>query len=122
MTTQPIAISMNYVYENAAGEKRLAVSVSPIFSSPMNGTRRRQDPQPVVNWRTANPKLAAGGKAQGSATLRSFERWAVSCRMETAEDWEAFQSLQGLRSVQAETRRMYREIRKQQGTWPPAKR
>ena len=74
-------VRMGFVYENDAGEQRLVVSVD-------HGRAN-----PVAIWRTPDPNLPKGAKAQGSATVASFRRWAVKMRKATSEDWSAFQQV-----------------------------
>lgn len=114
MMPTSIPIAVNHVYSNVDGEQRLVVEVSR-SSSRLYGSTRSSRPQPVVSWRTADPKLPAGAKAQGGATLRSFQRWAVSCRKATPADWAAFEALQNLRYWRTVDRAMVRQIRKKQG-------
>lgn len=87
MTTEPIAVATNHVYLNAAGKQRLVVEVSHSLSARLYSSWRGRQPDSVVNWSTADPKLPARAKAQGSATLRSFQRWAyLRC---SASSWAA---------------------------------
>ena len=82
VTPTELVIQMGLVYENEAGEQRLVVSVD-------HGRAN-----PVAVWRTPNPNLPKGAKAQGSATVASFRRWAVKMRKATPEDWSAFQQVE----------------------------
>ena len=81
-TTDVLVVQMGYVYENEAGEQRLIVSVDHGRASP------------VAIWRTPDPSLPKGAKAQGSATVASFRRWAVKMRKATPEDWSAFHQVE----------------------------
>lgn len=81
-TTNALVVQMGFVYENEAGEPRLVVSVDHGRASP------------VAIWRTPDPSLPKGAKAQGSATVASFRRWAVKMRKATLEDWSAFQQVE----------------------------
>lgn len=82
MTTASFEVRMGFVYENESGEQRLVVSVDHGRASP------------VAIWRTPDPNLPKGAKAQGSATVASFRRWAVKMRKATPEDWSAFQQVE----------------------------
>ncbi len=82
MTTTKLVIQMGFVYENEAGERRLVVSVDHYRANP------------VAIWRSPDPILPKGAKAQGSATVASFRRWAVKVQKATPEDWSAFQQLE----------------------------
>ena len=73
-----MSVRVGYVYENEGGEQRLVVAIDG------RGTRS------VVVWRTPDPNLPKGVKAQGSATEVSFSRWATRARVATPEDWRAF--------------------------------
>ncbi|MEI2697006.1 MAG: hypothetical protein V9E94_01210 [Microthrixaceae bacterium] len=95
--TDPLQIRMNMVYVNQSGEQRLAISVG------------RRAHNPVVEWRTPDPKLPLGAKAHGSATVASFRRWAVSARKAAKEDWEAFDLVQRLRRLNREEKQWIRE-------------
>ena len=88
-------IQPDYVYENKDGEQRLVVSV-------------RGDKNPVVTWQTADPNLPAGAKAQGSATVASFRRWATKVRPATKDDWGAFSRVEYWRKWHAAFHRQYR--------------
>lgn len=110
-------IKLGYVYANNAGEERLVVSVSHVLYSSAK-PRRAGAAQPVVAWRTVDPSLPVGQKAQGSATLLSFRRWAVSSRIASAEDWAAFQTLKSKRYWASSDKAAARQIRKKLGTWP----
>lgn len=102
------AIQVGFVYENDAAEQRLVVSIN----------RGREDP--VVIWRTADPRLPKGAKAQGSATLSSFQRWAVRGRKASAEDWAAFAKIERQRAWAAQDRkalvRIKRRMRREAGS------
>jgi len=82
MISTELAIKPGFVYENEAGEQRLVVSFDHDKASS------------VVIWRTPDPNLPKGTKAQGSATVTSFRQWAVKMRKATAEDWKAFQQVE----------------------------
>lgn len=73
---------MGFVYENEAGARRFVVSVDHDRESY------------VVIWRTSEPNLSKGAKAQGSATVTSFRRWAVKIWKATPEDWRVFQQVE----------------------------
>ena len=88
-------IQPDYVYENKDGEQRLVVSV-------------RGDKNPVVTWQTADRNLPAGAKAQGSATVASFRRWATKVRPATKDDWGAFSRVEYWRKWHAAFNRQYR--------------
>lgn len=77
-----LPIQRDYVYQNAVGDQRLVVSVG------------QDGPNAVVIWRTADPNLAGGAKAQGSATVTSFQKWAVAMRKANEVDWAAFQQVE----------------------------
>lgn len=110
-------IETGYVYANDAGDERLVVSVShvPYY---LAMSRRGRAAQPVVEWRTVDPNLPTGQKAQGSATLLSFKRWAVSSRKASVEDTAAFETLQSRRYWASSNKAAVRQIRKKLGTWP----
>lgn len=96
MLATDIEIQTGYVYENDAGEQRLVVSVRPAGEQGDNA---------VAVWRTSNPDLGKGLKAQGSATLKSFKRWATKHRRATGHDWEAFQKVERRRVLDSELKR-----------------
>jgi len=98
--SQAIDIRIGGVYTNHSGEHRLVVSSG------------RGSSNPVVIWRTIDPKLPKGVKAQGSATLVSFQRWAVSMRESTKADWDAFQEVERRREWQAEEAKLIRKIKR----------
>lgn len=98
-----LEIECGYVYENEAGEQRLVSSVSPNFACDLG--RLSEGGDCVVIWRTARSYLPAGARAQGSAALRSFQRWAVRGRKATAEDWRAFAHAMDTRKRMAHIRR-----------------
>lgn len=75
-------VRTGHVYRNEDGEQRLVVSV--------NGSGTKS----VVVWRTSDPNLPKGVKAQGSATAASFGRWAVGARVATSADWRAFEEVE----------------------------
>jgi hypothetical protein len=105
MTTesQPLAIQTGFVYENETGEQRLVVSVD-------HGRAN-----PVAVWRTPDPRLPKGAKAQGSATVASFRRWAAAqMRKATVEDWSAFQEVERRRVWNTRDTRAIREIKRSQ--------
>lgn len=77
-----LPIQWDHVYQNAAGEQRLVVSVG------QDGLNA------VAIWRTADPHLASGAKAQGSASIASFQKWAVAMRKANEADWGAFQQVE----------------------------
>lgn len=116
MTTasHPLAdINSGFVYTGPGGELRLVVSVErPTGVWALTDSQRRRLPQAVINWRTADPELPLGLKSQGSATLRSFLRWASSARKATKHDWEAFDAVQRRRHVRGEVRQMKYQIRR----------
>jgi len=74
-------IEPGFVYENEAEEQRLVVSLS------------HNETNPVAIWRTPDANLPKGAKAQGSATVVSFQKWAVKMRRATTEDWSAFEQV-----------------------------
>lgn len=88
------------MYTNITGEQRLVVSSG------------RGSSTPVVIWRTIDPELPKGAKAQGSATLASFQRWAVSMRESTKADWDAFQEVERRRQWEAEDAKLVRQIKR----------
>lgn len=89
----PLTIKFGHVYIGANGDVRLVKSVGYAPTAKQNA---------VVEWRTIDPKLPAGQKAQGSATLASFRRWAAKLlRKATKEDWDAFGVLQRRRASRA---------------------
>lgn len=96
-----VRINPYFVYANVDGEQRLVVSVD------------RRNETDVVVWRTADPKLPDGAKAQGSATLGSFLRWAVSMRKAQKEDVDAFEEVAFRRRWMREERRFVLKNRKQ---------
>ena len=89
-------IRENRVYGNSEGEQRLVVSVS--------GSMENS----VVVWRTPDPDLPIGAKAQGSATVASFRRWATKVRPATQDDWDAFSRVEWWRKWHAAFHRQYR--------------
>lgn len=95
-----LVIQMNYVYENEAGEQRLVVSVDHGKASP------------VAIWRTPDPDLPKGAKAQGSATVASFRRWAIKMRKATTEDWNAFHEIERRRRDSEAVRRIKQSFTK----------
>lgn len=112
LATKPADVQAGFVYVGLDGETRIVVSVERPSSLHWQRSLQRRQPQPVVNWRTANPDLPAGGKAQGSATVMSFLRWSSSARPATAVEQTAFERVQRMRQIQAETRAMVRVIRR----------
>lgn len=98
--SQAIDIRIGGVYTNNAGEHRLVVSSG------------RGSSNPVVIWRTIDPNLPKGVKAQGSATLASFQRWAVSMRESTKADWDAFQEVERRREWQTEDAKLIRQFKR----------
>ena len=89
-------IRENRVYGNSEGEQRLVVSVS--------GSMENS----VVVWRTPDPDLPIGAKAQGSATVASFRRWATKVRPATQADRDAFSHVEWWRKWHAAFHRQYR--------------
>tara|TARA_R110002124_G_scaffold128157_6_gene288566 strand:+ start:740 stop:1117 length:378 start_codon:yes stop_codon:yes gene_type:complete len=100
--TNDIEIRTSYVYENDSGEQRLVISISPIGSEGENA---------VAMWRTPDPELGKGLKAQGSATLKSFKRWAKKQRRSTKPDWEAFDKVQRRRVWDKDLARDVRRVK-----------
>lgn len=99
LVNQPIEIKIGGVYSNPEGEQRLVVSSG------------RGGSNPVVIWRTIDPNLPKGTKAQGSATLPSFRRWATSMREGTKADWDAFQLVERRRQWEAEDAKLIRKFK-----------
>lgn len=99
--SSPNEIKIGGVYTNIDGEQRLVISSGKGSSNP------------VVIWRTIDPKLPKGAKAQGSATLASFQRWAVSMREGTKGDWDAFQEVERRRKWEAEDAKLVRQIKRE---------
>lgn len=97
---QSIEIKIGGVYTNITGEQRLVVSSG------------RGSSNPVVIWRTIDPNLPKGVKAQGSATLVSFQRWAVSVRESTKADWDAFPEVERRRQWAAEDAKLVIQIKR----------
>lgn len=97
---QEIEIKIGGVYTDITGDHRLVVSSG------------RGSSNPVVIWRTIDPNLPKGIKAQGSATLASFQRWAVSMRESTKADWDAFQEVERRRQWEAEDAKLIRQIKR----------
>ena len=64
--------------------------------------------------------LPKGAKAQGSAALSSFRRWAVRGRKASAEDWAAFEKIERQRAWAAQDRkaivRIKRRMRREAGS------
>jgi len=96
----PLEIKIGGVYTSIAGEHRLVTSFG------------RGSSNPVVIWRTIDPSLPKGVKAQGSATLASFQYWAVSMRESTKADWDAFQEVERRREWQADEARFIRQFKR----------
>lgn len=98
-----LRIDFGFVYAGADGEVRLVANVG--YARPKKNA--------VVEWRTVDPDLPHGRKAQGSATLASFQRWAVKLlRQATREDREAFEQLQWRRARKAADTRWMTAYRK----------
>lgn len=96
----PIVVRRGTVYANGSGEERLVVSVGFLRANP------------VVEWRTVDPKLPHGAKAQGSATVSSFRRWAITSRPATEGDFSAFEEVQRRRRYMREENRWVRDTKK----------
>lgn len=104
---QPLTIKFGHVYVGVNGDVRLVKSVGYTPTAKQNA---------LVEWRTIDPKLPAGQKAQGSATLASFRRWAAKLlRKATKEDWDAFGVLQRRRASRASWDAAWRKKKRQQG-------
>ena len=97
-------IRENRVYGNSEGEQRLVVSVS--------GSMENS----VVVWRTPDPDLPIGAKAQGSATVASFRRWATKVRPATQDDWDAFSKVERGRRWHKNDAAFYRRYRQKHQT------
>ena len=97
-------ISANRVYGNKDGEQRLVVFIS--------GYRKNS----VVTWRTPVPDLPAEAKAQGSATVASFRRWATKVRPATQADWDAFSQVEWRRAWRKKDAAFYRRYRRKHQT------
>ena len=91
--TSALRIETNFVYMNDSGEQRLVVALD------------CRNTNAVVVWRTTDPKLPDGAKAQGSATLGSFQRWAKTMREATKADVIAFEEVEFRRRWMRKERR-----------------
>lgn len=92
-------IQTGFVYTNNAGVQRLVISIE------------RCGESSVVIWRTTDPALPKSTKAQGSATLATFSRWASSARKATPDDWAAFIQIARHRVWRKQDRREIQKIK-----------
>jgi hypothetical protein len=99
-----LEIAVGCVYQNDDGEQRLVVSIN------------RSNANHVAVWRTPDSDLPLGAKAQGSATVAIFQRWAIRSRNATKEDWNAFSQVEERRSWRKRDRQAIRRIKARMAT------
>lgn len=90
-----------FVYANHMGVRRLAVSIE------------QKGAVPVVIWRTADRELPVGAKAQGSATVTVFQRWAVRGAQATEADLVAFDEVERRREWRKRDAKAIKQVRRQ---------
>lgn len=92
-------IKIGYVYANDSGIERLAMSSGYVGIDQ------------VVTWRTTDRNLPKGEKSHGSASLKSFQRWAVTMRPATKEDRDAFHEVESRRELEAKDARTIKKYK-----------